>query len=63
MNRIYPNPFNPATTIEYELTVNSHIKLAIYDILGRKVPCTGALIDCRAYYPTISDIEKVCFVL
>jgi len=30
----YPNPFNPATTIQYELYNNSFIKLNIYDVMG-----------------------------
>jgi hypothetical protein len=33
----YPNPFNPTTSINYSLTENGHIKLEIYDILGRRV--------------------------
>ena len=33
----YPNPFNPATTIEYELAKPSEITINIYDILGRRV--------------------------
>ncbi|MDZ7367205.1 MAG: CHRD domain-containing protein [candidate division KSB1 bacterium] len=33
----YPNPFNPATTIRYDLPRNVHVKLAIYDLLGKKV--------------------------
>ncbi len=33
----YPNPFNPATRIRYNLSHTSHVTLAIYDILGRKV--------------------------
>jgi hypothetical protein len=33
----YPNPFNPATVITYDVPVRSHVKLAIYDILGREV--------------------------
>jgi hypothetical protein len=32
----YPNPFNPATRIEYEVSSLSHIKLNVYDILGRE---------------------------
>ncbi|MBT3632620.1 MAG: T9SS type A sorting domain-containing protein [Candidatus Marinimicrobia bacterium] len=33
----YPNPFNPITTIKYELPEQSTIKLAIYDIRGQEV--------------------------
>ncbi|MBI1938700.1 MAG: T9SS type A sorting domain-containing protein [Ignavibacteriales bacterium] len=33
----YPNPFNPSTTIEYELNKESKISIAVYDTLGRKV--------------------------
>jgi hypothetical protein len=33
----YPNPFNPTTVIEYELPVEAHVNLVIYDVLGRKI--------------------------
>ena len=33
----YPNPFNSTTVIKYELPDNAHVKLVIYDILGRVV--------------------------
>ncbi len=32
-----PNPFNPATTIGYELPVSSRVTLTIYDLRGREV--------------------------
>jgi hypothetical protein len=33
----YPNPFNPTTTINYELRAASHVNLKIYDTSGRLV--------------------------
>ena len=33
----YPNPFNPSTNIRFDITSSSHVKLIIYDALGREV--------------------------
>ena len=33
----YPNPFNPVTNIHYEVHKNTHVKITIYDLLGREV--------------------------
>ena len=33
----YPNPFNPVTTLRYNLPENSHVNITIYDMLGRQV--------------------------
>ena len=33
----YPNPFNPATTINYQLPAAGHVNLSVYDINGRIV--------------------------
>jgi len=37
LNRIYPNPFNPETKIEYELANSGRTLINVYDINGRKV--------------------------
>jgi hypothetical protein len=33
----YPNPFNPATTIRYDLPAAVPVQLLVYDLLGREV--------------------------
>ena len=33
----YPNPFNPETSLQYHLTIESYVNLTIYDMLGREV--------------------------
>lgn len=38
----FPNPFNPSTTIHYQIPVRDHVSLKVYDMLGRDV---ATLID------------------
>lgn len=33
----YPNPFNPSTTIRFTIPHRGHIRLVIYDLLGKEV--------------------------
>jgi len=37
LSQNYPNPFNPSTKIDYELPLDSKVKVIIYDALGREV--------------------------
>jgi hypothetical protein len=33
----YPNPFNPATTVTYDLAAATHVRLAVYNALGQEI--------------------------
>jgi hypothetical protein len=33
----YPNPFNPSTSIKFDIPLNCFVKINIYDISGRKI--------------------------
>lgn len=33
----YPNPFNPSTEIRYEVAKTAHVRITVYDIMGRQV--------------------------
>ena len=43
----YPNPFNPSTIIKFSIPKTSHVKLIIYDMLGKEVI-------------TLVNEEKIC---
>jgi hypothetical protein len=40
----YPNPFNPTTTIQFNLPVAANIELIVCDLLGRKI---GTLVNTK----------------
>jgi hypothetical protein len=49
----YPNPFNPSTTIEFELGQTQNVKVTIYDLLGRQV----ALLADNVYPAGINRVQ------
>ncbi|HIM26481.1 MAG TPA: T9SS type A sorting domain-containing protein [Candidatus Marinimicrobia bacterium] len=37
LNNCYPNPFNPVTTLRYDLPEDALVNIIIYDMMGRVV--------------------------
>lgn len=37
LSQNYPNPFNPSTKIKYRIEKESHVKLIVFDAIGREV--------------------------
>ncbi|NIW99591.1 MAG: hypothetical protein GWN13_15335, partial [Phycisphaerae bacterium] len=37
LHQNFPNPFNPGTEIRFELLVERHVNLTIYNVLGKKI--------------------------
>ncbi|MGA9117872.1 MAG: T9SS type A sorting domain-containing protein [Bacteroidota bacterium] len=51
----YPNPFNPTTVIRYELPVAGHVRLVVYDLLGREVKILVDEKQDRGAHRTVLD--------
>ncbi len=49
----YPNPFNPRTTIRYAIARQSHVRLSVYDLLGREI----ALLVDRDQSPGTREVH------
>jgi flagellar hook assembly protein FlgD len=44
----YPNPFNPRTTVQFDVPMTARVDLCVYDVSGRKV---RTLVDSGSHDP------------
>ncbi len=51
----FPNPFNPTTTIQYALPVESRVTVKIYSILGQQVRTLVSETQKASYYRVVWD--------
>lgn len=51
----YPNPFNPTTTINFELAENSRVELEIFNLLGQKVQVVDDSFRSRGTHSVVFD--------
>ena len=58
LDRAYPNPFNPTTTLSFALPIETEVSLSIYNLQGREV---ATLIDANmdaGYHSVVWDANS-----
>lgn len=58
LSQNYPNPFNSATTISYQLEKESHVKIVVYDLIGKEVAVLVDRVQQPNSYSVYFDAEK-----
>ncbi len=59
LSQTYPNPFNPSTTIGYQLPTEVTVKLAVFDVLGRQVVELASGVQPAGYYSVKWDASSL----
>ncbi len=55
LSQNFPNPFNPLTKIQYEVSARSFVRLSVHNILGERVETLAAGIHSPGKYAVILD--------
>ncbi len=59
LDQNFPNPFNPVTTIHYQLPVDSRVSIIVYDILGREVRALVNEAKPAGFYSVQFDARNI----
>jgi len=55
----FPNPFNPTTTITYQLPEAGYVMLKVFDVMGREVALLQDGMKEAGFYTTTFDASKL----
>ena len=55
----YPNPFNPSTEVRYQLPVVGHVRLVVYDLLGRALATLVNEVKSPGNYTVAFDASNL----
>jgi len=55
----YPNPFNPTTTLAYQLPATGIVKLAVFDLLGQQIAELASGVHTAGSYSVRWDASSV----
>ena len=58
LDQAYPNPFNPITTVQFEIPIDVDMTLAVYDIQGRLVTYLSKGFMSAGYYESVWDASR-----
>ena len=59
LHQNYPNPFNPVTTLRYELPEQTHLRLAVYDLLGKEVAVLADMVQGAGIWNVRWDASNI----
>lgn len=59
ISSVYPNPFNPSTTIQYSVPTYSNVKIGVVNLLGQEVALLRNTYQQAGYHTVTWDAGKI----